>query len=295
VHTKSAVDFDGPRQLRILRRSIPSPLKLRGGAKKKVAKKKKEKAIEPEEAVLDEFDEVNEADLEEPEEGVQKSQLMMSVTDMWVKTPPITQVYVGASLLLTTLVFALNKNAWPEVLNLDWRKVFTRFQIWRPFTAFLFFGPLGLNYLLTIQFVWTYMAQLEKMNYKSPEDFLIMMSFGAATLTTLYAILGLSTKFLGHNLSTFLVYIWARIFEGTDVNVMDLFLLKAEVLPWFFCAQTLVLEGEVPFADLLGIVVGHFYHYLTKRKVLKAPDFVKAWFSTESMKAKYLRFKDDFE
>jgi hypothetical protein len=73
------------------------------------------------------------------------------------------------------------------------------------------------------------MAQLEKLSYKHPQDFFTMMAFGAATLMAGYQILGLSTKFLGHNLSTFLVYIWARMFEGTDVNVMDLFLLKAEV------------------------------------------------------------------
>ena len=78
----------------------------------------------------------------------------------------------------------------------------------------------------------------------------------------------LSPQFLGHNLSTFLVYIWARIFEGTDVNVMDLFVTKSELLPWFFCLQTLILEGELPVADFLGIVVGHLYHYLSKRKLL---------------------------
>ena len=82
------------------------------------------------------------------------------------------------------------------------------------------------------------MAQLEKLNYNRPQDFFTMMVFGAATLMVGYQILGLSTKFLGHNLSTFLVYIWARMFEGTDVNVMDLFLLKAEVACIAHCSTT---------------------------------------------------------
>jgi Derlin-2/3 len=261
-------------------------LNIRGGKKDK---KEKEEEEEPDE------DEVNDDDFDEPDEIATKPQFMTSITDAFTKTPPMTQGYISASVFLTFLLFVVNKNVWPDILNLDWSKVLTRLEIWRPFTAFLFFGNFGLNYLLTIQFVWTYMAQLEKMNYKNPEEFFVMLAFGAASLLVLYPMFGLSPKFLGHNLSTYLVYIWARVFEGVDVSVMDLFLIKSELLPWFFVAQTAVLEGEFPFADLLGIVVGHFYHYLTKKKVLKAPEFVKAWFSSEAMKQKYAKFKDDFD
>lgn len=168
------------------------------------------------------------------------------------------------------------------------------------------------------------MAQLEKLHYNKPAEFFMLLVFGerfirltkkhtskriplramtnhdhisgAITLMAGYAGLGLSTQFLGHNLSTFLVYIWARTFEGTDVNVMDLFCLKAELLPWFFCAQTYLLEGEVPFADLLGIVVGHLYHYIfLEKKMIFVPQIVNDFFSSESMQKKYAKFKDDFE
>ena len=277
--------------------SSPSKLLLiRGGKKEKKQRKgKKEPVVQEadEEEMLDNDDE--NSIIDDDDENGRSNQLMSSISEMWTKTPPVTQIYVGSSIFLSFLVFALNKNVWPEFLNLDWKKVITRFEIWRPFTAFLFFGPLGMNYLLTIHFVWTYMSQLEKLNFKAPEDFFVLIVFGAVTLLPLYSALGLSTKFLGHNLSTYLVYIWARLFEGTDVNVMDLFLLRAEVLPWFFCAQTLVLEGEIPFADLLGIVVGHLYHYLKKRNLLVAPPAVKSLFSSEAMKSKYAKFRDDFE
>lgn len=245
----------------------------------------------------DEEDDENEESDKDIQLGEQMKQnkLVSSITDMWVKTPPITQVYIGSSLMFTTLAFILNKNIWPDFLHLDWTKVLTRFQFWRPFTAFLFYGPLGLNYVLTIQFVWTYMAQLEKLSYKMPADFFIQMIFGSTTLLVLYMIFGISTKYLGHNLSTFLVYIWARVFEGSEVNVMDLFNLKAEVLPWFFCLQTFILEGEFPFADILGIVVGHLYHYLSKRKLLEAPASIKTFFSSPYFNKQYEKFKNDFE
>ena len=64
------------------------------------------------------------------------------------------------------------------MLNLNWNAVVTKLQLWRPLTAFLFFGPLGLNYILTIQFVWTYMAQLEKLHYNKPAEFFMMLAFG---------------------------------------------------------------------------------------------------------------------
>lgn len=272
-------------------------LTLRGGKNEKKKTKKKGPVVTDvaeDETIDSQFDE--DSTMQELDEDSNSSnQLLSSVGEMWTKTPPVTQIYIGGSIILSLMVFTLNKNVWPEYLNLDWKKVLTRMELWRPFTAFLFFGPLGMNYLLTIHFVWTYMSQLEKLNFKAPEDFFVLITFGAVTLLPLYSLLGLSTKFLGHNLSTYLVYIWARLFEGTDVNVMDLFLLRAEVLPWFFCAQTFILEGEVPFADLLGIVVGHLYHYLKKRNLLTAPPVVKSFFSTDAMKLKYAKFRDDFE
>ena len=106
---------------------------------------------------------------------------------------------------------------------------------------------------------------------------------------------GISMKFLGHNLATYLVYLWSRVFEGMDVNFMDLIVLKSEMLPWFFCAQTFLLEREIPFADLIGIVVGHLYHYLQGKDKLKAPEFLKVWFEQDAIKKKYAAFKEDFE
>ncbi|CAM5999347.1 unnamed protein product [Sphagnum balticum] len=155
-----------------------------------------------------------------------------AMIDLWKKTPLQTRLYISASLFFTSISFLLNKNRWPDWLNLEWKAVVTRLQVWRPVTAFLFFGPLTFNYFLTLHFVWTYMAQLEKLNYKSPESFTVLILFGATSLLLLYPVLGISSKYLGHNLSTYLVYIWARLFEGTDVSVMDLFTLKAEMLPW---------------------------------------------------------------
>ena len=259
---------------------------VRGGAKKK------EPEIEEEEVEEDDEDEGD--DMDEDEEGESKMMMFASVSDIWIKTPPITQMYLLGSLVLTVLSFGLNKNRWPQLLHFDWKAILTG-QVWRIYTAFLFFGPLDIFYPMTMQFVWQHMSQLEKMNYNKPEDFVILLLFGAVTLISIYSIMGISMKFLGHNLATYLVYIWARVFEGMDVNFMDLVTLKSEMIPWFFCAQTWLLEHEIPFADIIGILVGHIYHYLKEKKKLEAPEALRKWFDTDIMREKYAKFKDDFE
>eukprot|EP01034_Spumella_vulgaris_P021847 gene21847-27918_t len=207
----------------------------------------------------------------------------------------MTQVYVTSTILVTALSAVLNSNKFPSLLLFDWSSILGKFQVWRLYTAFLNFGALDIFYPLTLQFVWQYMSQLEKLNYNRPEEFLVLTTFGASMLILIYTLFGFNTHFLGHNFSTYLVYIWSRVFEGTDVDVMGLITLKSEMIPWFFCLQSLVLEREVPIPDLIGIAVGHLYYYLRQKRALQAPEFVKTLFSAKSVRDRYARFRADFE
>ena len=81
------------------------------------------------------------------------------------------------------------------------------------------------------------MSTLERLNHNTPYDFWLMMLFGSVMMVAGYSMLGLSPRFLGHNLSTFLVYVWSRYHEGLEVNMFELFNTRAELLPWFFLAQ----------------------------------------------------------
>jgi Derlin-2/3 len=153
------------------------------------------------------------------------------------KTPPLTKAYLTASFAATAFGYVFNGSEFPSFLVLDWSKVLTRAQIWRPLTSFLNFGPFGLGYALTIQFVWTYMGTLEKLHHRKPYDFWIMICFGMLSMVIGYPFLKLNPRFLGHNLSTFLVYVWSRYHEGMEVNMFELFNTKAELLPWFFLMQ----------------------------------------------------------
>lgn len=221
--------------------------------------------------------------------------------DAFAKTPPLTKAYLTASAAATLYGYLFNKNQFPKILSLEWKPTLQRLQLWRPLTAFFNFGPFGISYLMTAHFVWTYMATLERLNHKAPYDFWIMILFGQLSMVLGYPLLNLSPRFLGHNLSTFLVYIWARYHEGLEVNLFELFNTRAELLPWFFLAQTFLLEGEPPVLDFLGICFGHLYHYCKTVGLLRAPPSWVTWYHRSDhplatrMREQYQRISSDFE
>ena len=47
------------------------------------------------------------------------------------------------------------------------------------------------------------------------------------------------------------------------VNVLDMFELPTELLPYFFVAQTLMMEGVVPWVDLSGLLIGYAWQVNT--------------------------------
>jgi Derlin-2/3 len=179
-------------------------------------------------------------DLEMGEDGdddFDEDTMVDRLVDAYIKTPPLTKGYLTASFMVTAMGYFFNKNEFPELLVLDWKKTITRGQLWRPFTTFFNFGPFGLGYVMTIHFVHTYMSTLERLHHRKPYDFWIMIAFGMLSMVFGYPFLKLNARFLGHNLSTFLVYVWSRYHEGLDVKIFDLYTTRAEILPWFFLAQ----------------------------------------------------------
>lgn len=246
------------------------------------------------------FDDDDMFDFDAAEDDFGDDNTLTQIVDAYHKTPPLTKAYLTASFGAALLGYVSNKNDFPSILQLDWKPTLTKLQIWRPLTAFLNFGPLGLGYLMTAHFVWTYMSTLERLNHSNPYDFWLMMLFGSVMMVGGYTMLGLSPRFLGHNLSTFLVYVWSRYHEGLEVNMFELFNTRAELLPWFFLGQTFLLEGEVPILDFLGIVFGHIYHHYKVTNVLRTPRFVINWYNGDNkyalmLREKYKDISSDFE
>ena len=222
--------------------------------------------------------------------------------DAFQKSPPLTKLYLTSSFAASLLGYVQHKNEFPSYFLLDWKPALTKLQIWRPITAFLNFGPLNLGWLMTAHFVWTYMSTLERLNHKEPYEFWYMIVFGCTSMVMGYTFLNIPPRYLGHNLSTFFVYVWSRYHEGLEVNMFELFQTRAEMLPWFFLAQTFLLEGEFPILDLLGIAFGHIYHYLRSTGGIgRCPKFVKDWYANSessfvtAIRDEYKKISSDFE
>uniref|UniRef100_A0A7N0VFB3 Derlin n=1 Tax=Kalanchoe fedtschenkoi TaxID=63787 RepID=A0A7N0VFB3_KALFE len=126
-----------------------------------------------------------------------------------------------------------------------------------------------------------YGVQLEKGPFeRRTADFLWMMIFGALTLLVLSAIPFLRTPFLGISLVFMLLYVWSREFPNAQINLYGLVALKAFYFPWAMLALD-VIFGSPILPDLLGIVAGHLYYFLTVlyplsggKNILKTPSWV---------------------
>lgn len=236
--TSSTAFITSPSRRVIINPSSYSPLlhRIRGGSdfEDESSDDEYDSDSEDDDELLDDFDLMEDG---AGEDDFSEESTFDRMIVHYQKTPPLTKAYLTASAVATGIGFLFNNKEFPSILTLSWNKVLTRGQIWRPFTTFLNFGAIGLGYALTLQFVWTYMGTLERLHHRKPYDFWIMIIFGMLSMVIGYPIMKVNPRFLGHNLSTFLVYVWSRYHEGMDVNLFELFNTRAELLPWFFLLQ----------------------------------------------------------
>ena len=81
-----------------------------------------------------------------------KTQVKDGLLSLFLYVPPRLQAQLSEAMsLIASHDFP---NAWPKLLDLEWKPTLMRLQLWRPFTAFLFLGKLDLYYGFTLQFVW---------------------------------------------------------------------------------------------------------------------------------------------
>ena len=204
-----------------------------------------------------------------------------SVEEWYRELPPITRSYVTLS-LLTTAGCAMDVVS-PFNVYFNAKLIFTRWQLWRLFTNFFFFGSLGLDFVFHIFFLLKYCKALEEGSFRGRSaDFLYMLLFGGALLTCIAPFVNI--QFLGSSLTFMMVYVWGRRHQYVNLSLMGIFNFTAPYLPWVLLAFSVVL-GSSPVVDLLGMVAGHAYYFLedvyprmSGRRVLKTPGFLAAMF-----------------
>ncbi|KAG5041622.1 hypothetical protein JHK85_014098 [Glycine max] len=149
---------------------------------------------------------------------------------------------------------------------------------WRLFTNLFFLGPFSINFGIRLLMIVRYGVQLEKGPFdRRTADFLWMMIFGAFALLVLSAIPIFWSPFLAVPLVFMLLYVWSREFPNAQINIYGLVALKAFYLPWAMLALDIIF-GSPLIPDLLGIIAGHLYYFLTVlhplaggKNILKTP------------------------
>ncbi|KAI9239119.1 MAG: Derlin [Podila humilis] len=172
--------------------------------------------------------------------------------------PLVTRLYATGAALVALAVQTGFTNAFQ--LYFDYKLVFYQNQFWRPLTTFLYFGPLGLDFVFHMFFLVRYSRMLEEGSfYGRTVDYAWMLLLSALSLLCLSPFV--SMPFLGSPLAFTLVYIWSRRNPSIPLNFLGLFVFTAPYLPWVLLGFTLLLNSHFPTGDLMGIAVGHIYYF----------------------------------
>ncbi|KAK3084358.1 hypothetical protein FSP39_012158 [Pinctada imbricata] len=176
----------------------------------------------------------------------------------YMQMPPITRAYTTACVLTTIAVQLDIITPFQIYFNPD--LIFKKYQIWRLVTNFMYFGPIGFNFLFNMIFAYRYCRMLEEGSFRNKTaDFLFMILFGG----TLMTILGffVNIVFLGSAFTIMLVYLWSRRNPYVRMNFFGLMTFHAPYLPWVLLGFSVLLGNSI-MVDLMGIAVGHIYYFL---------------------------------
>ncbi|KAM6192661.1 ATP-dependent RNA helicase DHX33 isoform 2-T2 [Sarcoramphus papa] len=202
----------------------------------------------------------------------------------YLQVPPVTRAYTTACVLTTAAVQL--ELITPFQLYFNPELIFKHFQVWRLVTNYLFFGPVGFNFLFNMIFLYRYCRMLEEGSFRGrTADFVFMFLFGGL-LMTLFGLF-VNLVFLGQAFTIMLVYVWSRRNPYVRMNFFGLLIFQAPFLPWVLMGFSLLLGNSI-IVDLLGIAVGHIYFFLEDvfpnqpggGRLLRTPSVLKAIFDT---------------
>lgn len=192
--------------------------------------------------------------------------ILCSTFQQWFsKIPPITKTllvtYLASGILIAVGFFPtkLTFMSWSLVL-------FPRPipQLWRLVTNFTVLGAPSLMYLFRMLWLVSYGGSYEssKFGHNTADAVTMIVFCMASTILIDAAVPMLRSSFHGPTLVFALLYLWSKQNPTAPVSLFGLIKLQALYLPFAFLAITL-LQGASPKSDIMGILVGHLYYFLT--------------------------------
>lgn len=191
---------------------------------------------------------------------------------MYWSMSPVTRGYMTL-VVLTTCASALGLVNVTSLL-LEWEFVFYRFEIWRLFTCFIFFGNFGLGFLFQLYFLVKYSGMLEADPFPSgggthqgtTADYFYMLVIGALVMFLVTVLFPM--RVMGESMVFMIIYVWSRRNPDTPMSFFG-FRFTGIYMPWVLVAFH-VLIARSPVTDLIGIAAGHVYYFL--QEVLPAAE-----------------------
>lgn len=128
-------------------------------------------------------------------------------------------------------------------------------------TTFFYFGEFSLDLLFHIYFLQRYSRLLEESSGRSAAHFSWLLLYAMVSLIALSPLVSL--PFLGHPLSSTLVYIWSRRNPETQLSFLGLLVFSAPYLPWVLMGFSLFMHGTIPKDEIMGVVIGHIWYFFS--------------------------------
>ncbi|XP_007038301.2 PREDICTED: derlin-1.1 [Theobroma cacao] len=186
---------------------------------------------------------------------------MSTPAQYYESLPPVSKFYGVACLLTTSALYLGLYDPWN--IALSYEDVFKRFQVWRLITNFFLLGPFSPSFAIHLIMIARYGVLLEKGPFdKRTADYVWMLIFGALSLLVMGAIPFLWTPFMAGSLVFMIVYVWSREFPNAQISIYGIVTLKGFYLPWAFLALDLIVGSRL-MPDIIGMVAGHLYYFLT--------------------------------
>ena len=206
------------------------------------------------------------------------------IMDWFKALPIITRCWFGGALLSTVAVGLGVVNPMKLVFI---PSLITKGEIWRLFTPFLFLGGFGFPTCINLYLLQQYSNRYEASPVNTgagggTADYAFMLLFGMSCF--LVAGYLMNIMMLASGLLFMVLYIWSKTNAEQDVSIYG-FPVKAAMLP-FVLIGIRVLMGNSVMDDLLGLIIGHVYYFLTYvyprqqngKDLLKTPEFLIRYF-----------------
>ena len=202
----------------------------------------------------------------------------MATPEEWFNSiPPVTRTWFV--LALGTTCLATVKMLSPMSIVFIPEMILERYEVWRLFTCFFFFGPFGLPFVFNLYFLVNYSKALELNPYPTTAravqggtaDYVFTLLFCSAFMLAFAWYFQVMMP--GPMLVFSVLYIWSRRNPENPMQFWG-FRFKGIHLPWVLLVFG-ILMGNSPVNDLIGIAVGHIYFFVVEVLPLKyGRDFI---------------------